>query len=274
MALAADDMEYVQKLVRKHSAIVLENDKEYLVEARLQNVARSAGLLSVTALITQLRATTVNGMHHDVVEAMTTNESSFFRDVHPFEALKKVVLPDLLQKRATESLLRIWCAACSTGQEPYTLAMLLREHFPLLNRWRVEILASDLSTKVLDRARQGIFSQLEVNRGLPAAFLVKYFQKQGVDWQIKDDIRKMVQFRQLNLIEPWPLLPPMEIVFVRNVLIYFDVETKKRILAKVRGLLRPDGYLFLGGAETTLNLDEAFERIAFERSGCYRLHRR
>ena len=164
-----------------------------------------------------------------------------------------------------------WCAACSTGQEPYSIAITWREHFAAQSSWKFEIHASDLATTILDRARLGQFNQLEVNRGLPAPILVKYFTKHGVEWHLKDEIRQLVQFRQLNLIENWPPLPMLDVIFLRNVLIYFDIETKRRISAKVRRQLRPDGYLFLGGAETPLGLDDSFERVDYERSGCYRL---
>jgi chemotaxis protein methyltransferase CheR len=273
LALSQADFEYVRSLVLKRSAIVLENEKLYLAETRLQALARREGLPSLEALIGQARSGTGSGLSDRLVEAMTTNETSFFRDVHPFDALKQVVLPQLIQRRAVERRLSIWCGASSTGQEPYSLAMLLRENFPVLASWNVTILATDLSTEVLEKAKRGRYSQLEINRGLSALLLVKYFVKQGLEWQICEDLRRMVEFRQLNLIEPWPLFPPTDIVMLRNVLIYFSVETKKQILGKVRKILRPDGFLFLGGAETTLNLDDQFERLSLPRSGCYQLRK-
>jgi chemotaxis protein methyltransferase CheR len=273
-ALNNNDFEYVKTLVLKRAAIVLETGKEYLVESRLTPLARQEGFASLEALLTQLRAQPFNVLHWKVVEAMTTNETSFFRDAHPFEALKKVVVPELLAKRTSERTLNLWCAASSSGQEPYTVSMLLRETFPALATWTLRFLASDISLEMLERAREGCYSQLEVNRGLPAALLVKYFQKKGAQWQIKEDLRRAVEFQQVNLAEAWPTMPPMDIVFMRNVMIYFNIETKKTILGKLRKLLRPDGYLFLGGAETTLNLDDAFERVEFDKSGCYRLRAR
>lgn len=274
MALHPNDFDYIRDLVLKRSAIVLDAGKEYLIEARLTPLARQEGLASLAELIAQLRAQSFNGLHWKVVEAMTTNETSFFRDLYPFEALKKTVLPDLLAKRATERKLHLWCAASSSGQEPYTVLMLLREHFPALATWTVRFIASDLSQEILERARAGRYSQLEVNRGLPAPLLVKYFQKQGIEWQVKEDLRRALELLQVNLAAGWPAWPPMDIIMMRNVLIYFDVATKKAILGKIRRVLRPDGYLFLGAAETTLNLDDAFERIDFARSGCYRLRSR
>jgi len=271
VALDTPDFEFVSTLVWKRSAIVLEPEKNYLVESRLLPVARREGLSSVAELVARMRAGSQNGLHETVVEAMTTNETSFFRDLNPFEALRKVVLPDLFQRRSDAGSLSIWCGAASTGQEPYTIALTLREHFPGYSDWRISIVASDLSGEVLAKARQGRYSQLEVNRGLPASLLIKYFDRQGTQWQVKEDVRRLVEFRQLNLIEPAWGLTAVDIVFLRNVLIYFDVPTKKSVLQKIRHVLRPDGYLFLGGAETTLNLDPSFDRISFERAGCYRL---
>ncbi len=212
-----------------------------------------------------------HGLKQKVVEAMTTNETSFFRDRNPFECLRNSVLPELLPRRAADRSLRIWSAACSTGQEPYSIAMLLREHFPELRDWRVQITASDLSTECLERARQGRYGQLEVGRGLPTPLLTKFFFRDGLEWVMHEDLRRMITFRVLNLLDPDLTLPPMDIVFLRNVLIYFDKETCQQILGRVRQLLRPDGFLFLGGAETTHFLDDAFERVQLSQAGCYRL---
>lgn len=273
-SLSQPDFEYVKNLILKHSAIVLEAGKEYLVESRLIPLARQEGFTSLEEMIAQVRSKPSNGLQWKMVEAMTTNETSFFRDVHPFEALKKTVLPDLITKRASQRKLNIWCAASSSGQEPYTVAMVLREHFPVLANWTTRFVASDISMEMLNRSREGRYSQLEVNRGLPAVLLVKYFQKQGTEWRIKEDLRRMIEFQQVNLAETWPSWPSMDIILMRNVMIYFDVATKKAILGKIRRLLEPDGYLFLGGAETTMNLDDAFERVEFDKSGCYRLRGR
>ena len=271
MSLSAAEFNYVRRLVLEQSAIVLEEDKEYLVESRLSPLARREGFASLNQLVEKLQSQYLDGLHRQVVEAMTTNETSFFRDFYPFETLRKFVLPDLLAKRGPARELAIWCAACSAGQEPYSLAMILREHFPQLANWRVRIMATDLSTEVLARAREGRYSQLEVNRGLPAPLLVKYFQKQGCDWLLRDDIRRMVDYQIVNLAGPWPLLPPLDIALIRNVLIYFSVETKKEILAKVRRVLKSDGYLFLGASETTFNIDDSFERLQLERATCYQV---
>ncbi len=264
------DFDYVRDLVRKRSAIVLENEKSYLVESRLQPLARREGFASINELVTKLRVTGFDGLHSRVVEAMTTNETLFFRDLQPFEALRKVILPELIEKRMSARQLRIWCAACSTGQEPYSIAMTIKEHFPQLATWDVKILATDLSTQVLEKARSGSFNQIEINRGLPAPFIVKYFDRQGMNWQLKEPVRQMIEFQPLNLIEAWPPMSSMDIVFIRNVLIYFEVQTKKEILKKVRRLLRPDGVLFLGGAESTFNLDDSFARTEIEKTSVYR----
>lgn len=268
--LKPDDFEFVRTLVRERSAIQLE-DKQYLVETRLHSLTRVSGHESIEALVRQLRSGGEADLKHLVVEAMTTNETSFFRDLKPFEALTDVVLPEVIAKGGPEKKIRIWCAACSTGQEPYTIAISWLEKFAAKSGWSLEIHASDLSTGVLDRAKAARFNQLEVNRGLPAPLLVKYFEKRGAEWHLKDEARRLVQFRQVNLIEPLPAMPKFDIVFLRNVLIYFDIETKKRILAKVREQLKPAGFLFLGGAESPLGIDSSFERLAFERSGCYRM---
>jgi chemotaxis protein methyltransferase CheR len=273
MTLSLPDFNFIRRLVLEQSAIVLEEDKGYLVESRLLPLARREGFASLDLLVRRLQAEPLHALHYRAVEAMTTNETSFFRDFHPFEVLKKSVLPDLIARRSAVRELNIWCAASSSGQEPYSLAMLIRESFPKLASWKVRILATDLSTDILARAREGRYSQLEVNRGLPATLLVKYFQKRGCDWYLQDDIRNMVDYQIVNLADRWPYLPPMDIVMIRNVLIYFAVETKKEILAKVRRVLKPDGYFFLGAAETTFSIDNSFERVQFERATCYQVRK-
>jgi chemotaxis protein methyltransferase CheR len=265
------DFDFVRRLLRERSAIVLDEGKQYLVEARLAPLVRQHNLGSITELVARLRAAGGNGLHLEVVEALVTNETSFFRDHHPFEALRKEVIPELMRRRASERRLHIWCAASSTGQEPYSLAMLLREHFPELARWQVTLRASDLSRDTLARAREGRYNQVEVNRGLPATLLLKYFQQHGTSWQLNAGIRAMVEFQQLNLAQPWPPLPPVDLVLMRNVMIYFDVPTKRTILGRVARLLRPDGYLLLGGAERTFNLDDSYRRVEHLKTGFYQL---
>jgi chemotaxis protein methyltransferase CheR len=265
------DFEVVRRLLLDRSAIVLEQDKHYLVEARLGPVASRLQLGSVGELVARLRDNATNDLRTEIVEAMVTTETSFFRDRHPFEALRKFGLPRLIESRRAERRLNIWCAASSTGQEPYSLALLLREHFSELFGWKILFLSSDISRAMLDRARSGIYNQTEVNRGLPAALLLKYFDQQGAEWQLNADVRRMVEFQQINLAGPWPALPSMDLILMRNVMIYFGVETKKTILDKITRVLRPDGLLLLGGAETTFTIDNRYERVEPYNSGFYRL---
>ena len=269
--MTTSDFDYIRNFVREQSAIVIEPGKEYLVHSRLQALRRKENFTSTESFVGKLRSDPNKGYHGKVVEAMTTNETSFFRDIHPFEALRKVLLPQFMASRAKERQLNIWCGAASTGQEPYSVLMLIAQNFPELLSWDIKFIATDLSREVLARARAGRYSQLEVNRGLPAAFLVKYFARQGIEWQIQDDLRRRVDFREMNLVKEWPLMPPLDFVFLRNDMIYFDIHTKKAILAKIRRLLRPGGYLLLGGAETTFNVDDGFERVVVDKATCYQL---
>jgi chemotaxis protein methyltransferase CheR len=271
MPLSVADSAFLRQLVRTRSGIVLGEDKGYLLESRLTPLAKAIGLAGLDELTTRLKAEPAGQLARQVVEAMTTNETFFFRDIHPFECLKKMVLPDLVAKRGTAKRLDMWCAAASTGQEPYTIAMTLREHFPQLASWTTRFIATDIATDILKRAREGRYSQLEVNRGLPAPLLIKHFTKDGLDWKVKDELKRMIEFKELNLLDTYAISGQLDIIFIRNVLIYFDVETKRTILGKCRKLLRPDGYLFLGGAETTLNIDDAFVRVEYDKGGCYRL---
>jgi chemotaxis protein methyltransferase CheR len=271
VAITKADFDYIRKLVSSKAGIVLEAGKEYLVEARLTPVVAKLGLKTIGELVTRLRLDPRCGFEPVVIQAMTTNETTFFRDNAPFEALRKHMLPKLIAARRASTQLRIWCAASSTGQEPYSLAMLLAEHFPELASWDVQIIASDLSLDVLDRARKGSYSQFEVNRGLPIQYLMKYFEKKGSEWQLKPLITGRVEFRQINLIERWPPFLPLDMVFIRNVMIYFEIETKRQILQRIKQIMRPDGLLFLGSSETTMNLGNEFERADFELAGCYRV---
>ncbi|MER2581574.1 MAG: protein-glutamate O-methyltransferase CheR [Candidatus Competibacter sp.] len=271
IAISKSDFNYVRDLVRRHSAISLEPDKAYLIETRLAPLARQTGFDSLQALIASLRTNPGADLRDRVIEAMFTHETSFFRDGHPFEILKSMILPNLLAKRSPSQNLTIWCAACSSGQEPFSVAMLAREHFPDLARGRLRTIATDLSEPILARAREGLYTQTEINRGLPPALLARYFDKQGSCWRLKLEIRRMVDFQRSNLAEEWPNLPSPDIIFMRNVLIYFDQETKKSILSKIRKTLKPDGYLILGSSETTLNLDPTFESISIGKTVCYQL---
>jgi chemotaxis protein methyltransferase CheR len=269
--ITADTFSFISDLVLRKSAIVLESTKGYLIESRLSPLARELGIDNLDALVTELKKPNTQALSQKVVEAMTTNETSFFRDIHPFQSLKTHILPDLIKRRARERTLNIWSNACSSGQEAYTIAMLIRENFPELISWKIRMLGTDLASKILDRAKSGTFSQTEVSRGLPMPLLMKYFTKQGIQWRIADDIRNMVEFCPLNLVEPFPSsLPKMDIVFLRNVLIYFCASTKTQILNKVHGTLQRDGYLFLGGAETTINLNVRFEKEPVGAATCFR----
>jgi chemotaxis protein methyltransferase CheR len=255
--LTPGDFNFLRDLVRTKSAIVLEDGKEYLVQSRLAPLLRSEGIATIAELIVGLR-NRKPGLEGKVIDAMTTNETSFFRDIHPFDALRTTIIPELMEKRRSTRQLTFWCAASSSGQEPYSLCMMLKEAFPELAGWNVKFLATDISPSMLEKSKSGRYSQLEVNRGLPAQYLVKYFERSGADWQIKADIRSMVEFRLANLAEPMPMLAPLDIVFIRNVLIYFDRDTKKRILQGIRKNLKPDGVLMLGSSETTFNIDEGW----------------
>ena len=262
--------ERVRVLVREHASIVLEAGKEYLVEARLMPIARARGLGSVDELCRLVGAQGPE-LDHEIVEAMTTNETSFFRDHYPFEALRETILPDLIRARAATKSLRIWCAASSTGQEPYSIAMILRDHFPAVADWNIKILATDLSRAVLERGRKARYRQIEVNRGISAANLVKFFRRKGMEWELKEEARSLVEFRELNLTRPWSHGSAFDIIMIRNVLIYFDQDTKIDILKRASQLLCSDGYLFLGGSEAMPGeLTFAFQKVPIPRTGCYR----
>ena len=269
--MTEQDYALVARLLLDRAALVLEPGKEYLVESRLAPVARRHGLASVAEFIGRLRGAGTNGLLTELVEAMVTTETSFFRDVHPFEALRRAVLPELIRARQAEKRLNFWCMASASGQEPYTVALMLKEYFPELAGWHLTFLATDISQDMLRRSREGRYSQVEVNRGLPIALLLKYFRQDGAHWQLHDGVRAMIDFQPLNLARPWPPLPPMDLVLLRNVMIYFDVDTKKSILRRLTRVLRPDGYLVLGGAETTFNLDDSYRRVEDLKSGFYRL---
>ena len=254
-------------------ASVLDRGKEYFVEMRLTSLAQSLGHKTTGELIAFMKKspTPCGALLSRVIDALTTNETYFFRDVEPFEALRTAILPQAIRRRAGQRQLSILSAACSTGQEAYSIAMLLREHFPQLAQWSVSIQAADLCSSVLDQARAGSYSQTEVNRGLPVRLLHKYFRPDGDRWVAKEEIRRMVEFRAMNLIQPWPCFQPFDIVFMRNVLIYFDVPTKRAILEKVRAILQPHGTLFLGGAETTNNIAPAWIPATYGKATVYQL---
>ena len=268
--LAEQDFRYIQDLVRERAAIVLEPGKEYLAVTRLDPLVRRAGLGSLSELVAALREERTSPLHEEVVDALTTNETTWFRDVHPFESLRTHVLPDLIERKRLSRTLCIWSAGCSSGQEPYSVAMLVRDEFPELDGWQISITGTDVSAGMLERAQAGRYGQIEVNRGLPAHLLVKHFRRVGVGWELDAGIRSMVRFQRQSLVEPWTNLPPMDLVLMRNVMIYFDVATKREVLGRVRDVLAPHGYLLLGSAETTLHIDDAFQRHAVGPTGWYR----
>ncbi len=264
------DFEYIAELLKQRSGLALTKEKAYLMESRLNPVARKWSFGGFDELVQAVRAGGNEKLMVDVTEAMTTNESFFFRDQRPFDQFKDLVLPHMLEHRAGVKSIRIWSAACSSGQEPYTLAMLLKENAAKLAGWRVEIIATDLSTEILQKAKDGMYSQFEVQRGLPITLLVKYFKQVGDRWEISEDIRSMVKFQPFNLLGSPATLGKFDIVFCRNVLIYFDPETKAKVLDGIAGLMPKDGFLYLGGAETVLGTTDRFQLMPGQR-GVYNL---
>jgi chemotaxis protein methyltransferase CheR len=261
------DYEFLRKLLKERSGLDLSSDKQYLVESRLIPLARRAGMPGIAELVAKIKGG-ADALTSEVVEAMTTNETFFFRDRIPFDHLRETILPALLQARASRRSLRIWCAASSTGQEPYSVAMCVKE-FAALAGWRVEIVATDLSQEVLEKSRAGIYSQFEVQRGLPIQLLVKYFIQTGELWQLNADIRAMVQHRQLNLLQDFSQLGTFDVIFCRNVLIYFDQDTKVGVFDRLSRMLEPDGVLLLGAAESVVGISDAFKPYP-DRRGVYR----
>lgn len=265
-----NDFELISQLLKKRSGLVLSEDKAYLLESRLNPVARKWGLSGFDELAQQVRKGNDEKLLVDITEAMTTNESFFFRDQKPFDQFRDVVLPYLLEHRAAKKSIRIWCAAASSGQEPYTLAMLLKEAQAKLSGWKVEIIGTDISQEILDKAKEGIYSQFEVQRGLPINLLVKYFTQVEDRWKLNDEIRNMVAFRKFNLLDSMSGMGQFDVIFCRNVLIYFDQPTKTQVLDQMSGLLANDGFLYLGGAETVLGISDRFLLIPGQR-GIYGL---
>ena len=263
------DYDFLRRLLKERSGLDLSADKQYLVESRLIPLARRAGMPGIAELVAKIKGG-AEALTTDVVEAMTTNETFFFRDKIPFDHLRETILPALVQARGSRRSLRIWCAASSTGQEPYSIAMCVKE-FAGLSGWRVEIVATDLSQEVLEKSKAGLYSQFEVQRGLPIQLLVKHFVQVGELWQLNADIRAMVQHRQLNLLQDFSHLGTFDVIFCRNVLIYFDQDTKAGIFERLSRMLEPDGVLLLGAAESVVGISDAFKPYP-ERRGMYRLN--
>jgi len=254
----SENYRFLQEHVYSEAGIVLGEDKHYLFESRLDPIVRELGLTSINDLCALLRATGETDASHQVVEAMTTNETYFFRDPAHYEAIRTVLLPRLREERRDTKRLRFWSAAASTGQEAYSLAMLLLE--AALDDWNIQILGTDYSSKVVERARSGKYQQIEVNRGLPATLLVKYFRRSGVDWQLSDAACRMVCFETIDLRRSMRTVGPFDLVFCRNVMIYFDAETKMNIMKELHSTLFRGGWLLLGGAETAFGVEEWFEK--------------
>ncbi len=266
--MTPSDYEYLRKILKEQSGLDLSADKQYLIESRLLPLSRKLGLSGIDELVQKMKGGS-SSITAQVVEAMTTNETFFFRDKVPFDHFRNSIMPEILQARASRRSVRIWCAAGSTGQEPYSLAMSLKEMGAVLDGWRVEIMATDISPEVLEKSRTGLYSQFEVQRGLPIQMLVKYFKQSGDLWQINAEIRAMVQHRPLNLLQDFSQLGVLDVIFCRNVLIYFDQDTKVDIFRRLAKVTAPDGFLVLGAAETVVGLTDVFKPFA-ERRGVYR----
>ncbi|GLW33929.1 CheR family methyltransferase [Actinoplanes regularis] len=269
MTLSQSDFAFVSNLVRREASIVLAPGKEYLVEARLIPVARAVGAPNVNEFLADLQRRPNPQHQRKIIDALTTNETSWFRDREPYTALTDVVLPELVKSRSAARKLRFWSAASSSGQEAYSMAITLQETLPA--GWAYEILGTDISTAMIERAEKGEFSQVEVNRGLPATQLVQYFERSGAHWRVIQQLRRNVSFKHMSLTAPFPPMQPFDVIFLRNVLIYFDVATKRQVLQNAAKLLRPDGWLFLGAAETTIGIDDNYERVAAGRTSAYRI---
>lgn len=270
MALLKSYFDFIKKLVFDHSGNSLEDGKDYLVESRLFSLASDNGFASVEALLNALQAKSFGDLHVRVVEAMLTGETKFFRDQHPFDSLRENILPEIIERKKDSREINIWNCACSTGQEPYSLAMMIREHFPLLLNWKLNILASDISQKALNKAKQGVYHQFDIDRGLPENYKNKYFKKVADGWQLNSEVRNMISFQEINIAKALPNLPMMDLLFMRNVLIYFERHNKQEIILRVMKNLDSNGYMFLGGSEAILGLNVPLVRTQVGKSDCYR----
>lgn len=256
-----DEFQYLSQLLKQRSGLALGDDKTYLIESRLLPIARSQGLQDISQLCNLLKTKPTEQLLVEIIEAMTTNESSFFRDIKPYEALRNIVFPMIMPKQPAKQM-RIWSAACSTGQEPYSVALCIQEDMAKMAGWKFEIIGTDLARKVVDKATLGIYSQFEAQRGLPIQMLVKYFtSRPDTTWQVKDNIRGMVSFRTQNLLEEYTSLGKFDIIFLRNVLIYFDDATKAQITEKMARSLHPHGVLILGATESLVDPNARFKAL-------------
>ncbi|MHC4875011.1 MAG: CheR family methyltransferase [Planctomycetota bacterium] len=271
MPLTAPDIDFLRDLVVRQSGNILRAGQRDLIESRLTHLAQDCGLENVESLVAELKRSGSSPRLVDkVAQIVTVNETSFFRDIHPFQALQSSIIPSLIKENELRRDLKIWCAACSSGQEPYTIAMVIREHFPMLSDWNVRILATDLSEKMLTKCRNGEYTQLEVNRGLPARNLVRFFDRSGGRWKAKSELRNLIDCQQINLSNNWPITGQYDVIFIRNVLIYFNQETKADILRRAVSQLRPNGYLFIGSSETIIGLELPLKREEIDGTICYR----
>jgi len=266
--ISSEDFELLRRIVKTRSGLTLSPDKAYLLENRLMAVARKWGMNDIEGLAATVRDATNEELLREITEAMTTNETLFFRDQTPFDQLEKVVLPRLLAARESRRHIRIWSAGCSSGQEPYSIAMVAKQLGSVLNDWRIEIVATDISRAMLDKARAGLYTQFEVQRGLPIAMLMKYFTQAGDKWELDAGIRAMVDFDEFNLLNDPSPLGRFDVVFCRNVLIYLDQPTKARVLENICTLMPDDGILYMGGAETVMGVTEQFQPVS-EHRGMY-----
>jgi chemotaxis protein methyltransferase CheR len=273
LGVSDPDLVVIAGYVESRSAILCPADKHYLFEARLRPVLRQHGLTDMHELAQKLRSGTNSPLGEDVVDAMTTNETSWFRDIHPFDTLRQNLLPELMATK-TNRTLNIWSAACSTGQELYSLAMMMDLQMPQLQGWDVRLHGTDLSREVIDQAKAGRYSALEVNRGLPAQYLARYMTRDGAHYVVSEQLRRRATWERLNFIAPWPIMPRFDVVLCRNVLIYFDLDVRARIIRKIRDTLTPGGYLLLGSSETSIGDVEGFSRHVIGRTTVYRKEHR
>lgn len=268
--VSKESVDFMISLLRKESGLVLDSSKTYLIEARLEPIVCEAGLPSIDALCRYLKQQPTSPLLQKVVDAMATNETSFFRDKIPFDIVRNALLPDLLKVNQKRRQIRIWSAACATGQEPYSLAMLLCDIEPMLAGWDAGILATDLVERVLERARSGLYTQYEIQRGLPAQYMTRFFDQIGSEWKVRPEVRRWIQFKRLNLLTGFSSFGPFDIIFCRNLLIYFDSASKKKVLEGMAASLAPNGALFLGGGETPLGITDQLVRIERDRGVYYR----
>ncbi|MGQ9812709.1 MAG: CheR family methyltransferase [Dissulfurimicrobium sp.] len=268
--ITPEQFRFFADIVKSASGISLTTGKEYLIESRLNELSKILNLRDLDDLYQKAKLQMTPQLKNQIVEAMTTNETYFFRDQHPFDALRTDIIPELIKRKGARPRLRLWSAACSTGQEPYSMAMIIAEHFKHIANGASEILATDISKQVIEKGAAGRFTQIEVNRGLPITMLIKYFKQQGAFWVINEDIKKMVHFRLLNLVGPIAAVGSFDVIFCRYVLIYFDQETKQQVIQKLEKALNPGGYLFFGATETPVGFSPAMERLSIGKTVCWR----